>query len=57
MKMSYNKPTSKYATKNSTFKTKVTGICGRNRERVEIEADGKVMARVPEFICLIKTIS
>jgi hypothetical protein len=38
--MSYNTTASKYGMKNSTFKTKVRVICGRNIERVEIEADG-----------------
>lgn len=54
--MSY-KTASKYGMKNSTFETKGTGICERNIERVEIEADGNVIERVPEFAYLRKMIS
>jgi hypothetical protein len=54
--MSYNKTANKYGMKNSTFSTKVMGICGRNIVRVEIEADGNVTERIPEFIYLIKMV-
>jgi RNA binding exosome subunit len=47
----------KYGTKISTTKTKTTGLCGKNIQRVKIEIEGKMIEQVSSFNYLGNLIS